>query len=72
MRRFILCFTAFTLLLVSPVNTILASQPHTLIPPGAVYDYDSSFDKRNDHSADLPLEIQGAADYLGKERKIAI
>ncbi len=68
MRRFLLCLTVFTLLLVTPVNTLAAAQPHTLIPPGNVYCYELSFDKRNDYNASSPQEILGAESFLGKER----
>lgn len=68
MRRFLLCLTVFTLLLIAPVTTLASAQPHTLIPPGKVYCYELSFDKRNDYNANSPQEVLGAENYLGKER----
>lgn len=68
MKRFLLCFAVFTLLLVAPANALASAQPHALIPPGNVYRYELSFDKRNDYNASSPQEVLGAENYLGKER----
>lgn len=68
MRRFLCYLTACALLLGVPVSMGHALQPDALIPLESEYDFELAFDQRNDHGADLPMEIQGATSYLGKER----
>lgn len=68
MRRLLCYLTVCALLLAVPVSMGHALQPDALIPLESEYTFELAFDQRNDHSANSPVEIQGAISYLGQER----